>query len=110
MLYGLRAYSSSSIPRYARVKAWDLGLSVVVVDRTRRHLANGNRRLRTTRSVRSIHPVASGAARYRIATHTTAEFMKTLPTQLAQHGLSSQKYARFKVLISCSFVDRGFAM
>ena len=31
---------------------------------------------------------AKGAARYRTATHTTAEFVKTLPTQLAQHALS----------------------
>jgi glc operon protein GlcG len=31
---------------------------------------------------------AKGASRYRIATHTTAEFLKTIPAQLAQQALS----------------------
>lgn len=39
---------------------------------------------------------AKGAARYRIATHTTAEFMKTLPTALAQHALSLPEVCAFQ--------------
>jgi uncharacterized protein GlcG (DUF336 family) len=38
---------------------------------------------------------AKGAARYRIATHTTAEYVMTLPAQLAQHALSLSEVCAF---------------
>ena len=39
---------------------------------------------------------AKGAARYRAPTHLTAEFVKTLPAQLAQHALSLPDLCAFQ--------------
>jgi glc operon protein GlcG len=39
---------------------------------------------------------AKGAARYRVATHLTAKFAKTLPAQLAQHALSLPDLCAFQ--------------
>ena len=39
---------------------------------------------------------ARGAARYRAPTHLTAEFVKTLPAQLAQHALSLPELCAFQ--------------
>jgi glc operon protein GlcG len=39
---------------------------------------------------------ARGAARYRTATHRTAEFIKTLPAGLAQHALSLPELCAFQ--------------
>lgn len=39
---------------------------------------------------------AKGAARYLIPTHATAEFVKTLPAQLAQHALSLPDLCAFQ--------------
>jgi uncharacterized protein GlcG (DUF336 family) len=39
---------------------------------------------------------AKGAARYRMPTHLTAEFVKTLPAQLAQHALSLPDLCAFQ--------------
>jgi len=39
---------------------------------------------------------AKGAARYRTATHRTAEFIKTLPAGLAQHALSLPELCAFQ--------------
>jgi uncharacterized protein GlcG (DUF336 family) len=39
---------------------------------------------------------AKGAARYRVATHRTAEFVKTLPSALAQHALSLPEACAFQ--------------
>jgi uncharacterized protein GlcG (DUF336 family) len=39
---------------------------------------------------------AKGAARYRVATHLTAEYLKTLPSALAQHALSLPELCAFQ--------------
>jgi glc operon protein GlcG len=39
---------------------------------------------------------AKSAARYRMPTHLTAEFVKTLPPQLAQHALSLPDLCAFQ--------------
>lgn len=39
---------------------------------------------------------AKGAARYRVATHLTAEFVKTIPAQLAPHALSLPELCAFQ--------------
>lgn len=38
---------------------------------------------------------AKGASRYRMATHLTAQFVSTLPAQLAQHALSLPEVCAF---------------
>jgi len=39
---------------------------------------------------------AKGASRYRMATHLTAEFVKTMPAGLAQHALSLPEVCAFQ--------------
>ncbi len=72
------------------MKASELAVpaSVVVVDRTGVILLMETADSAAPGSSEASIIKAKGAARYRIATHTTAEYVKTLPAQLAQHALS----------------------
>ena len=65
-----------------------VAISTVVVDRTGRILL-----METDDEARPGAPEASimkarGAARYGVATHATAQYLQTIPAQLAQHALS----------------------
>jgi glc operon protein GlcG len=51
-------------------------------------LLGGNGRLRTSWASEAFILKAKGASRYRVATHLTAEFIKTIPTQLALQALA----------------------
>jgi uncharacterized protein GlcG (DUF336 family) len=75
---------------HALLKASELGvsISVVIVDRTGIILVMETADSASPGTSDASIMKAKGAARYRIATHTTAEFVKTLPAQLAQHALS----------------------
>ena len=75
---------------HALVKALELGLpvSLVIVDRTGFILLVETADSAPPGSSEASIMKAKGAARYRIATHTTAEYVKTLPPQLAPHALS----------------------
>jgi glc operon protein GlcG len=74
----------------ALLKASELGLSVsvVVVDRTGVILLMETADSAPPGASEASIMKAKGASRYRAATHTTAEFLKTIPAQLAQHALS----------------------
>jgi uncharacterized protein GlcG (DUF336 family) len=75
---------------HALMKALELGvpISIVIVDRTGVILLMETADSAAPGSSEASIMKAKGAARYRIATHTTAEYVKTLPAQLAQHALS----------------------
>jgi uncharacterized protein GlcG (DUF336 family) len=78
-------------------KALELGLpvSVVVVDRSGVILLMETADSAAPSSSEASIMKAKAAARYRIATHTTAEYVKTLPPQLAQHALSLPEVCAF---------------
>ncbi len=71
-------------------------LSVVVVDRAGVILLVETEDNAPPGAVEASIMKAKGAARYRIATHLTAEFVKTLPAQLAQHALSLPEVCAFQ--------------
>jgi uncharacterized protein GlcG (DUF336 family) len=81
----------------ALLKASDLGVpvSVVVVDRTGVILVMETSDLTAPGASEASIMKAKAPARYRIATHTTAELVKTLPAQLAQHALSLPEICAF---------------
>jgi len=81
----------------ALIKASELGLSVsvVVVDRTGIILLVETADSAPPGASEASILKARGAARYRIATHMTAEFVKSLPTALAQHALSLPEVCAF---------------
>jgi uncharacterized protein GlcG (DUF336 family) len=82
---------------HALLAASNLGLSVsvVVVDRTGVILLMETADSAPPGASEASVMKAKGAARYRIATHTTAEYLKTLPAQLAQHALSLPEVCAF---------------
>ena len=75
---------------HALLKASQLGLSmsVVIVDRSGVILLMETADSAPPGASEASIMKAKGASRYRIATHTTAEFLKTIPAQLAFHPLS----------------------
>jgi glc operon protein GlcG len=79
-------------------KAAELGvsISVVVVDRTGVILVVETQDGAAPGSSEASIMKAKGAARYRVATHFTAEFVKTLPPQLAQHALTLPEVCAFQ--------------
>jgi uncharacterized protein GlcG (DUF336 family) len=81
----------------ALLKASDLGvpISVVVVDRTGVILVVETSDIAAPGTSEASIMKAKAAARYRTSTHTTAEFIKTLPAQLAQHALSLPEICAF---------------
>jgi uncharacterized protein GlcG (DUF336 family) len=90
MWHNLTLEGAKHVRDHALLRARELGIriSVVVVDRSGVILL-----METDDNAAPGAPDASirkakGAARYEIATHSTAEYVKTLPAQLAQHALS----------------------
>ena len=75
---------------HALMKASELGppISIVIVDRTGVILLMETADSAAPGSSEASIMKAKGAALYRVATHMTAEYVKTLPAQLAQHALS----------------------
>jgi len=88
--HNITLVGAKQVRDHALLKASELGLSVsvVVVDRTGVILLMETADSALPGTSEASIMKAKGAARYRIATHTTAEFVKTLPAQLAQHALS----------------------
>jgi len=96
--HNLTLAGAKRVRDHALIKASELGISVsvVVVDRAGVILL-----METADSAPPGAPEASilkakGAARYRIATHRTAEFVKTLPPALAQQALSLPEACAFQ--------------
>jgi uncharacterized protein GlcG (DUF336 family) len=81
----------------AIARAADLGLSlaIVVVDRSGMLLLAEVADHAAPGSIEAALMKAKGAARYRVATHLTAEYVKTLPPGLAQHALSLPEVCAF---------------
>jgi glc operon protein GlcG len=81
---------AKQVRNHALLKASELGISVsvVVVDRTGIILLMETADSAPPGASEASIMKAKGASRYRTATHTTAEFLKTIPAQLAQHALS----------------------
>jgi glc operon protein GlcG len=88
--HNITLVGAKQVRDHALLKPSELGLSVsvVVVDRTGVILLMETADSALPGTSEASIMKAKGAARYRIATHTTAEFVKTLPAQLAQHALS----------------------
>ena len=88
--HNLTLAGAKRVRDHALIKASELGLSVsvVVVDRTGVILLMETADSAPPGASEASIMKARGAARYRIATHMTAEFVKTLPAALAQHALS----------------------
>ena len=82
---------------HALMKALGLGvpISIVIVDRTGIILLMETADSAAPGSSEASIMKAKGAARYRIATHTTAEYVKTLPAQLAQQPYLCRTCAHF---------------
>ena len=96
--HNLNLAGAKRVRDHALLKASELGLSVsvVVVDRTGVILLMETADSAPPGASDASIMKAKGAARYRIATHTTAEFMKTLPAALAQHALSLPEVCAFQ--------------
>jgi uncharacterized protein GlcG (DUF336 family) len=75
---------------HALLKASELGLSlsVVIVDRSGVILLAETADSAPPGASEASILKAKGASRYRVATHLTAEFIKTIPTQLALQALA----------------------
>jgi glc operon protein GlcG len=88
--HNLALEGAKQVRNHALLKALELGIpvSVVVVDRTGVILLMETGDSAPPGSSEASIMKAKGASRYRTATHTTAEFLKTIPAQLAQHALS----------------------
>jgi len=80
----------------ARASALSLAIAIVVVDRSGALLlaevADGS----APGSMDAALMKARGAARYRSATHLTAEYLKTLPAWRASHALSLPELCAFQ--------------
>jgi uncharacterized protein GlcG (DUF336 family) len=96
--HNLTLQGAKRVRDHALLQASELGLSVsvVVVDRTGVILL-----METTDNAPAGSPDASlmkarGASRYGTATHLTAEYVKTISPQLAQHALSLPDVCAFQ--------------
>jgi glc operon protein GlcG len=97
-IHNLTLAGAKCVLRRAQAEASKLGLSVsvVVVNRSGVLLL-----VETDDNAAPGAPEASimkarGTARYRIATHKTAEYLKNLPPQMAQHALSLPEACAFQ--------------
>jgi uncharacterized protein GlcG (DUF336 family) len=82
----------------ALVEAAKFGVAicVIVVDRAGLLLAAETQDGAVPGSMEASMMKAKGAARYRVATHKTAEFVKTLPPGLMAHALSLPEVCAFQ--------------
>jgi uncharacterized protein GlcG (DUF336 family) len=96
--HNLTLAGAKRVRDHALIKASELGLSVsvVVVNRTGVIVLMETADSAPPGASEASIMKAKGAARYRIATHTTAEFVKTLPAALAQHALSLPDVCAFQ--------------
>ncbi|MBA2588508.1 MAG: heme-binding protein [Alphaproteobacteria bacterium] len=80
----------------AQASALGLGIALAVIDRTGILILAETMDEAPPGASEAALMKARGAARYRTATHRTAEFLKTLPAQLAQHALSLPDLCAFE--------------
>jgi uncharacterized protein GlcG (DUF336 family) len=95
--HNLTLEGAKQVRNRALLKASELGIpvSVAVVDRTGVILLMETADSASPGASEASIMKAKGASRYRTATHTTAEFLKTMPVQLAQHALSLPEVCAF---------------
>jgi uncharacterized protein GlcG (DUF336 family) len=95
--HNLTLEGAKQVRNHALLKASELGIpvSVAVVDRTGVILLMETADSASPGASEASIMKAKGASRYRTATHTTAEFLKTMPVQLAQHALSLPEVCAF---------------
>ena len=92
-LAGARAARDSAA---ARASALSLAIAIVVVDRSGALLLAEVADEASPGSMDAALMKARGAARYRSATHLTAEYLKSLPAGLASHALSLPDLCAFQ--------------
>jgi glc operon protein GlcG len=80
----------------ARASALSLAIAIVVVDRSGALLLAEVADGAAPGSMDAALMKARGAARYRSATHLTAEYLKTLPAWRASHALSLPELCAFQ--------------
>ncbi len=80
----------------ARASDTSLAIAIVVVDRSGALLLAEVADGATPGSMDAALMKAKGAARYRTATHLTAEYLKTRPAALASHALSLPELCAFQ--------------
>ena len=80
----------------ARASALSLAIAIVVVDRSGALLLAEVADGAAPGSIEAALMKAKGAARYRSATHLTAEYLKTLPAWRASHALSLPELCAFQ--------------
>ena len=80
----------------ARASALSLAVAIVVVDRSGALLLAEVADRAAPGSMDAALMKARGAARYRSATHLTAEYLKTLPAWRASHALSLPELCAFQ--------------
>jgi uncharacterized protein GlcG (DUF336 family) len=79
-----------------RASALSLAIAIVVVDRSGALLLAEVADGAAPGAMDAALMKARGAARYRSATHLTAEYLKTLPAGLASHALSLPELCAFQ--------------
>lgn len=96
--HNLTLAGAKRVRDHALIKASELGISVsvVVVDRTGVILLMETADAAPPGAPDAAIMKAKGAARYRVATHQTAEFLKTLPAALAQYALTFPEVCAFQ--------------
>jgi len=92
-LAGARQVRDSALHKAAELR---VSVSVVVVDRGGVLLLAETLDDAAPGAPEASLMKAKGAARYRVATHLTAEFVKTLPPGLAAHALSLPEVCAFQ--------------
>jgi len=98
IFHSLTLTGAKQVRDAALAEAGRLGVavSVVVMDREGRLLLAETQDAAAPGAVEASVMKARGAARYRVATHRTAEFVKTLPPGLAPHALSLPEMCAFQ--------------
>jgi len=81
---------------FGQASALGLSIALVVIDRTGLLILAETMDDAPPGSSEASLMKAKGAARYRVPTHQTSEFVKTLPAQLAQHALSLPDLCAFQ--------------
>jgi uncharacterized protein GlcG (DUF336 family) len=79
-----------------RASALGLSVAVAIIDRTGTLVLAETMDSAPPGAPEAALMKAKGAARYLVPTHLTAEFIKTLPAQLAQHALSLSDLCAFE--------------
>ena len=98
MWHNITLAGAKRVRDYALLRASEMGLfvSVAIVDRTGVILLMETDDAAPPGSSEASIMKAKGAARYGIATHLTAEYLKNLSAPLAQHALSLPDVCAFQ--------------